>query len=190
MIKLPNRLAIAAAVVALTAAACGSSTSKSDSASKTVKDTTTTTAATTTDSPATSNQTIVEIASANPDFSTLVSAVTKAGLVDTLSGPGPFTVFAPTNAAFAKIPADQLAAILADQAKLTAILTYHVLPAKVMSTDLQPTQKVKTVQGGEVDIQVVGANATINGCNIVKTDIEASNGVVHVIDCVLLPPAA
>jgi uncharacterized surface protein with fasciclin (FAS1) repeats len=183
MIRMPVRFAAALAVLALTAAACGSSSSKSDS--KPAKETTTTSAA-----PATTAKTIVEIASANADFSTLVTAVTKADLVQTLSGAGPFTVFAPTNAAFAKIPAAQLDAILADKAQLTKILTYHVVPGKVMAADLQPTQSVKTVEGQNVEIKVSSGQATINGCNIVKTDIEASNGVVHVIDCVLIPPAA
>jgi uncharacterized surface protein with fasciclin (FAS1) repeats len=133
--------------------------------------------------------TIVDVASGNPDFSTLVSAVMKADLASTLSGTGPFTVFAPTNAAFAKVPADQLSALLADQAQLTKVLTYHVVPGKVLAADLQPTQMVKTVEGQDVDIQVTGGTATINGCAITKTDIEASNGVIHVIDCVLTPPA-
>ena len=184
----PFRFATAVALVAVTAAACGSSDSKSDSKSgdKPAKETTTTTSP----APATTDQTVVEIASSNPDFSTLVSAVTKADLVTTLSGAGPFTVFAPTNEAFAKIPADQLNAILADQAQLTKILTYHVVPGMVMASDLQPTQMVKTVEGQDVDIKVADGKATINGCNIVKTDIMGSNGVIHVIDCVLLPPAA
>jgi uncharacterized surface protein with fasciclin (FAS1) repeats len=133
--------------------------------------------------------TIVDVASENPDFETLVSAVQQADLVETLSGDGPFTVFAPTNDAFAKIPADQLNAILADKDQLTSILTYHVVPAKVMAADLQPQQMVTTVQGQDVDIQVADGKATINGCNIVTTDVEASNGVIHVIDCVLTPPA-
>ena len=186
MSRFPIRLAAGLAAITLTVAACSSDDPKADAtpAKSTEKTTTTAPAASTTD------QTIVEIASAEPDFSTLVTAVTTAGLVDTLSGEGPFTVFAPTNAAFAKIPADQLNAILADKDQLSAILTYHVLPAAVMSTDLQPSQQVATVQGDTVDIQVGASGATINGCNIVTTDIEASNGVIHVIDCVLTPSAA
>ncbi len=184
MRRIPVQLAGAVAVVALTVAACGSSSSRSSTSTDKPKETTTTTAA-----PAAATQNIVEIASGNPDFSTLVTAVTKANLAATLGGPGPYTVFAPTNEAFAKIPADQLNAILADQAKLTSILTYHVIPSKVMAGDLQPSQKVKTVQGSEVDIQVANGTATINGCNIVKTDVEATNGVIHVIDCVLVPSA-
>ncbi len=182
MRRIPVRLAAAVALVALTAAACGSSSSKTDS--KPAKDTTTSTA------PASASKTIVVVASGNPDFSTLVTAVKKAGLVETLSGPGPFTVFAPTDAAFAKIPTDQLNAILADKAQLTKVLTYHVVPGKVMAADLQPTQMVKTVEGQDLDIKVTSGAATVNGCNIVKTDIPASNGVIHVVDCVLVPPAA
>jgi len=133
--------------------------------------------------------TIVDLAASNPDFSTLVTAVQAAGLVDTLKGPGPFTVFAPTNEAFAKIPAADLQAILADKAKLTAILTYHVLPDKVLSTDLKKKQKVETVEGSKVLIKVSKKKgATIDGAKIVQTDIQGSNGVIHVIDTVLLPP--
>jgi uncharacterized surface protein with fasciclin (FAS1) repeats len=182
MRRIPVRLATAVVLIALTAAACGSSSSKSDS--KPAKDTTTSTA------PKSASETIVAVASGNPDFSTLVTAVKKAGLVETLSGPGPFTVFAPTDAAFAKIPAEQLNAILADKAQLTKILTYHVVPGAVMAADLQPTQMVKTVEGQDLDIKVTNGAATVNSCNIVKTDIKASNGVIHVVDCVLLPPAA
>ena len=136
------------------------------------------------------NPNIVQIAASNPDFSTLVSAVTAAGLGSTLSGPGPFTVFAPTNAAFAKIPPAQLQAILADKAQLTEILTYHVVPAKVMAGDLKKKQKVATVEGAKVKILKTKMGATINGANITQTDIQGSNGVIHVIDTVLLPPSS
>ncbi len=179
----PLKITAAALLVSLTLAACGSSSDDSKSSSDTGAKTSTTTMAA-------ASETIVDVASANPDFSTLVSAVTKAGLVETLSGDGPFTVFAPTNEAFAKIPKDQLDAILADQAKLKSILTFHVLSGKVLSTDLKPEQSVPTVEGQNVDIKVADGKATINGCNIVTTDIEASNGVIHVIDCVLVPPAS
>jgi uncharacterized surface protein with fasciclin (FAS1) repeats len=173
---------VAAVVIAggVLVAACGSSgTDASKPSSGSDKTTTTTMAAA---------ETIVGVAAANPDFSTLVTAVKTAGLESTLSGPGPYTVFAPTNEAFAKIPKAQLDAILADQQQLTSVLTYHVLPSAVKAGDLQPTQSVATVQGANVDIKVDGTTATINGCNIVKTDIQASNGVIHVIDCVLIPP--
>ena len=137
------------------------------------------------------DNTIVDVAAGNADFSTLVTAVQKAGLVDTLNGEGPFTVFAPTNAAFAKIPADQLNAILADKAKLTSILTYHVVPGKIMAADLKPgEQAVKTVEGSEAQVIVSDQGATYADANITATDIEACNGVIHVIDSVVVPPAA
>ncbi len=184
-ISRPLRVLAATAALAVVVGACSSSSdnkssSKSDKASQT---------SSSTSSPTKSSGTVVSVASANPDFSTLVTAVKKAGLVETLNGAGPYTVFAPTNAAFAKIPADQLNAILADKAQLTKILTYHVVPGKVMAADLQRAQMVKTVEGQDVDIKVATGAATINGCNIVKTDVAASNGVIHVIDCVLTPPA-
>ena len=169
----------ATATIAVVASACSSSDNKSSSK----------TDPTSTSTAAKAPGTVVVVASSNPDFSTLVTAVTKAGLVETLNGPGPYTVFAPTNAAFAKIPADQLNAILADKAQLTKILTYHVVSGKVMAADLQPEQMVKTVEGQDLDIKVTNGAATVNGCNIVKTDVTASNGVIHVIDCVLIPPA-
>jgi uncharacterized surface protein with fasciclin (FAS1) repeats len=136
----------------------------------------------------TTKPTIVGGAAADPQFSTLVSAVTAAGLVDTLNGEGPFTVFAPTNAAFDKIPADQLQAILADKDKLTKILTYHVLPAKVLSKNLKKKQTVTTVEGSPATITVKKSGATIEDAKIVKTDVKTSNGVIHVIDTVILPP--
>jgi uncharacterized surface protein with fasciclin (FAS1) repeats len=178
------RVLAAGATLALILSAC-SSDDDGESGSTTTRDTTEQAASEKTMSA----DTIVDVASGNSDFSTLVSAVQKAGLVETLSGDGPYTVFAPTNDAFAKIPADQLDAILADPEQLTAILTYHVLPSKVLSSDLQPQQSVATVQGKNVDISAANGGASINGCSIVETDVEASNGVVHVIDCVLTPPA-
>ena len=140
-------------------------------------------------------KTIVRVAAANPDFSTLVTAVKRAGLVGALKGKGPYTVFAPTNEAFAKIPADQLNALLADKAKLTAVLTYHVLKGRVPSSSLKATQMVPTLEGGTTTINVANGKATIsdgqgNVSNIVKTDIKAKNGVIHVIDTVLLPPSS
>jgi len=172
--KSSSKLARAAAALALVGAIGAASVGVAGAQS-----TSTTTAA---------QQNIVQIAASNPDFSTLVTAVTAAGLGDTLSGTGPFTVFAPTNAAFAKIPAAQLQAILADKAKLTKILTYHVVPGKVLAGDLKKKQKVATVEGSKVKILKNKMGATINGANITKTDIQASNGVIHVIDTVLLPP--
>jgi uncharacterized surface protein with fasciclin (FAS1) repeats len=136
------------------------------------------------------DQTLVQIAASNPDFSTLVAAVTAAGLGETLSASGPYTVFAPTNEAFAKIPASQLQAILADKALLTDILTYHVVPAKVLAGDLKKKQKVATVEGSKVKILKNKMGAKINEAAITATDIQGSNGVIHVIDTVILPPSA
>lgn len=131
---------------------------------------------------------IVEIAQSNSDFSTLVKALVAANLVSVLEGQGPFTVFAPTNAAFAKLPAGTLESLLKpeNKAKLAAILTYHVVSGKVLAADVK-TMKVKTVNGKDLDIKVNGSNVTVNGAKVVKTDIVGSNGVIHVIDTVLLP---
>lgn len=128
---------------------------------------------------------IVDTAVAAGDFKTLATALDKAGLVQTLKGPGPFTVFAPTDAAFAKVPKAQLDALLADKAKLAAVLTYHVVPGKVMAKDVK-AGKVKTVQGSELTVATAGG-VTVDGAKVVKTDIAADNGVIHVIDTVVLP---
>ncbi|MGC4367220.1 fasciclin domain-containing protein [Hydrogenophaga sp. R2] len=128
---------------------------------------------------------IVDTAAAAGSFKTLVTAVQAAGLVDTLKGPGPFTVFAPTDEAFAKIPKADLDALLKDKAKLTAVLTYHVVPGKVMAKDVK-AGKVKTVQGGELTVSTTGG-VKVDNANVVKTDIAAENGVIHVIDTVVLP---
>ena len=131
---------------------------------------------------------IVEIAQSNGDFSTLVQALIAADLVSVLQGQGPFTVFAPTNAAFAKLPAGTLENLLKpeNKAKLAAILTYHVVPGKVLAADVK-TMKAKTVNGKELDIKVNGSNVTVNDAKVVKTDIVGSNGVIHVIDAVVIP---
>jgi uncharacterized surface protein with fasciclin (FAS1) repeats len=132
---------------------------------------------------------IVDIAAGNPEFSTLVTAVKAAGLVDTLKSAGPFTVFAPTNAAFAKIPKHKLEALLKNKKALTAVLTYHVVPGKVLAADvvkLKNGTKVKTVQGGSITVRNAHG-VMVNRSKVVKTDIEASNGVIHVIDTVLMP---
>ncbi len=137
-------------------------------------------------------KTIVEIAAGNDDFSTLVAAVTAAGLVDTLSGEGPFTVFAPTNAAFAALPEGTVESLLKpeNKAKLVAVLTYHVVPGKVMAADVVKLSKATTVQGSDIAIAVGDDGVTLNGSsNVVKTDIVGSNGVIHVIDAVILPPS-
>ncbi len=128
---------------------------------------------------------IVDTAVGAGNFKTLATALGAAGLVDTLKGKGPFTVFAPTDAAFAKIPKADLDALLADKAKLTKVLTYHVVPGKVMAKDVK-AGKVKTVQGGEITVATAGG-VTVDGAKVTATDITADNGVIHVIDTVILP---
>ena len=128
---------------------------------------------------------IVETAVAAGNFKTLAAALQAAGLVDTLKGPGPFTVFAPTDAAFAKVPKADLDALLKDKAKLTAVLTYHVVPGTVMAKDVK-AGKVKTVQGGELTVATMGG-VTVDGAKVTATDVVASNGVIHVIDSVVIP---
>lgn len=130
---------------------------------------------------------IVEVASENEDFSTLVTAVKAAGLVETLSGEGPFTVFAPTNAAFEKLPAGTLEQLLANPAELKKILTYHVVSGKVTASQVVELTEATTVQGQKVQIKVEDGMVKINDSNVTSTDIMTSNGVIHVIDTVLLP---
>ena len=134
------------------------------------------------------SQTIVEIAAGNKDFSTLVAAVKAAGLADTLSSDGPFTVFAPTNAAFAKLPAGTVESLLKpeNKQKLVDILTYHVVGAKVMAADVE-SGFVGTVNGEKINIAASKSGVTVDGANVVKTDIVGSNGVIHVIDEVIMP---
>lgn len=133
--------------------------------------------------------TIVDVASANADFETLVAALKAAGLVETLSGAGPFTVFAPTDAAFEKLPPGTLEELLKPENKgqLAAILTYHVVPGKVFAVDAVKLDKATTVNGTEADIEVNGGIVSIDGATITATDIAASNGVIHIIDTVMLP---
>jgi len=128
---------------------------------------------------------IVDTAVADGNFKTLATALQAAGLVDTLKGPGPFTVFAPTDAAFAKVPKADLDALLKDKAKLTAVLTYHVVPGKVMAADVK-AGKVKTVQGSELTVATTGG-VTVDNAKVVKADVVADNGVIHVIDTVVIP---
>jgi len=133
---------------------------------------------------------IVDTAVAAGSFKTLAAAVTAAGLVPTLKSAGPFTVFAPTDEAFAKLPAGTVEALLKDIPKLTAILTYHVVAGKVMAADVVTLdgKSAKTVNGAEVKIST-GGGVKLNGtANVVKTDIECTNGVIHVLDAVILPP--
>ena len=131
---------------------------------------------------------IVAVASGAGSFNTLVAAVKAAGLVETLQGKGPFTVFAPTDEAFAKLPAGTVEELLKPEskAKLVSILTYHVVPGKVMAADVK-TMKAKTVNGQELSIEVADSGVTVDKAKVVKTDVEASNGVIHVIDSVVLP---
>jgi uncharacterized surface protein with fasciclin (FAS1) repeats len=128
---------------------------------------------------------IVDTAVAAGDFKTLAVALEKAGLIDTLKGKGPFTVFAPTDAAFAKVPKKDLDALLADKSKLASVLTYHVVPGTLMAKDVK-AGKVKTVQGSDLTLST-SDGVKVDGANVVKTDIVADNGVIHVIDSVVLP---
>lgn len=132
--------------------------------------------------------TVVEALAADARFSTLVTAVTAAGLAETLSGTGPFTVFAPTNDAFAKLPAGTVESLLLpeNKDKLVSILTYHVVPAKVMAADVK-TMKAPTVQGTEASVVVADGAVKIDAATVTETDIKAGNGVVHVIDSVIMP---
>jgi uncharacterized surface protein with fasciclin (FAS1) repeats len=135
-----------------------------------------------------SAKTIVEIAAGSPDHTTLVAAVKAAGLAETLSGPGPFTVFAPTNAAFAKLPAGTVESLLKpeNKAKLVAILTYHVVPAKVLAADVK-TGDAPTVNGKTLTIKADSYGVKVNNATVTATDLVGSNGVIHVIDTVILP---
>ena len=128
---------------------------------------------------------IVETAVKAGSFKTLVAAVQAAGLVDTLKGPGPFTVFAPTDEAFAKVPKDALEALLKDKAALTKVLTYHVVSGKVMAADVK-AGKVRTVQGAELTLGTTGG-VTVDNARVTAADVVASNGVIHVIDTVVMP---
>ncbi len=178
------------AVGSLLAAACSDD---DDSTSTDTSAETSTTEDMTESTEAMADETIVEIAAGNPDFSTLVTAVQAAGLAETLSGEGPYTVFAPTNEAFAAIPAETLQSLLepANQETLTQILTYHVVAGEVMAADVAPGE-VETVEGTPFTIEVEGSDVFIvdgqgGRAQVVTTDIVASNGVIHVIDAVLIP---
>ena len=133
---------------------------------------------------------IVDTAVAAGDFATLVAAVKAAGLVETLKGAGPFTVFAPTDAAFAKLPPGTVESLLKpeNKDKLVAVLTYHVVPGKVMAADVVKLTEAPTVQGAKAKVKVENGGVMIDNAKVVKTDIETSNGVIHVIDAVILPP--
>jgi uncharacterized surface protein with fasciclin (FAS1) repeats len=132
---------------------------------------------------------IVDTAVEAGSFNTLVAAVKAAGLVDTLKGEGPFTVFAPTDEAFAKLPAGTLESLLQpeNKAKLAAILTYHVVPGKVMASDVVKLSSATTAQGQSISVSVEGGAVSVDDARVVQTDIETSNGIIHVIDQVILP---
>ncbi len=132
---------------------------------------------------------IVDTAAANKDFSTLVAAVKAAGLVDALKGDGPLTVFAPTNAAFAKLPAGTVESLLLpeNKDKLVQILTYHVVAGKVMAADVVKVDSAKTLEGSSVTVTVGDGGVKIDNANVTATDIKTSNGVIHVIDTVIIP---
>lgn len=132
---------------------------------------------------------IVESAKAAGGFDTLLTAATEAGLVETLKSEGPFTLFAPTDEAFAKVPKETLNALLGDKDRLKAVLLYHVVPGRVMAGDVVKLDSAKTAQGQPVNIKVEGSRVMINKAQVTQADIEASNGVIHVIDTVLLPPS-
>ena len=180
--------------IALTTAACGSDDTETGAAAAPAS-----TSASATPSPSPSESMagsdIVDTAVAAGDFTTLAAALEAAGLVETLKGEGPFTVFAPTDAAFAKLPAGTVETLLKDpKGDLTQILTYHVVPGKVLAADVVKLdgQKVTTVQGGDLTVGVDGDKVSLtdaagNTVNVTATDIEASNGVIHVIDGVLMP---
>ena len=131
---------------------------------------------------------IVQTATDDDQFKTLVKAIVAADLVETLKGDGPFTVFAPTDDAFAKIPKDKLEALLKDKDALKAVLKYHVVSGKVLAADVVKMDSAKTVQGKSVTIEAKDGKVKVNDANVTKTDIECKNGVIHVIDTVLLPP--
>jgi uncharacterized surface protein with fasciclin (FAS1) repeats len=188
-----TRLAALGLASVLVLAACGDDDDDAAATTEAAEETTTEpeqTTRTEAEAEAEAAGTIVDIAAGDPDFSTLVTAVQAAGLAETLSGPGPYTVFAPTNAAFNALPAGTLDTLLADpQGALTPVLTYHVVEGAVMSSDLASGQ-VPTVNGAPVDVVVNGGAVTVNGANVVTADIEASNGVMHVVDAALVPPSA
>jgi len=133
------------------------------------------------------SSTIVQVVSENPDFSTLFNLLIQANLNDTLSGNGPFTVFAPTNSAFMKVPQETLESFLVDTEKLAEILKYHVVPKKVTSADLASLKSIKTVQGSEITIEANAPEIMVNNAKVLNSNIEVKNGLIHVIDTVLIP---
>jgi uncharacterized surface protein with fasciclin (FAS1) repeats len=171
------------AAIAVLMTACGSGET-----AEATKDTVATETAVDTMAPA-APATVVDIAVGSPDHSTLVAAVKAAGLVETLSGAGPFTVFAPTNAAFAALPAGTVDNLLKpeNKADLTGILTYHVVAGTLKAADLTDGQKLKTVNGAELTVSIKDGKVMIDGANVTAADLTAGNGVVHVLDAVVMP---
>ena len=137
----------------------------------------------------TGRQNIVQTAVAAGQFKTLAKLLTRAGLVSALEQPGPYTVFAPTDAAFAKVPKKTLNALLADKAKLKAVLLYHVVAGRVTASDVAKLSTAKTLEGAKVRIRVSDTSVFVNRAKVTKADVMASNGVIHVVDRVLIPPA-
>jgi uncharacterized surface protein with fasciclin (FAS1) repeats len=139
----------------------------------------------------TGSMTVVEIAANDPSFSTLIKALTAADLISTLKGRGPFTIFAPNDAAFAKLSPNALSDLLKpeNKGKLSAILTYHIVPGKILATDIK-SMKLRTVNGKPIEIKINGDDIAVNNAKVVKTDVIGTNGVIQVIDTVLMPPSA
>jgi uncharacterized surface protein with fasciclin (FAS1) repeats len=180
--KIARITTVAVLALALVAAACSSD----DSA-----DTTTSVPVTTMAADEMTSSTIVDVATEAGSFSTLLAAAEAAGLVDTLNGAGPFTVFAPTDEAFAALPEGTVEGLLEDPEALAEILLYHVVAGEVPAADVVGLASATTVQGADIAIEVVDGGVVLNGtANVVTTDVDASNGVIHVIDQVILPPAA
>jgi len=186
-------LLVACSVFMLAACSGGSSDSASQEMSNDseMEDASSTEAAAEESSSMSDTPDIVALASSQESLSTLVTAVQEAGLVETLQGDGPFTVFAPTNAAFEALPEGTLENLLKpeNQEQLKSVLTYHVVSGKVMSSDLSDGMTPATVEGSTVEIKIDGESVMVNGASVASADVEASNGVVHVIDQVILPPS-
>ena len=164
------------AIFALVAAACSSDDESADTTTTTVAETTV--------------GTIVDVAAGAGQFETLLAAAGAAGLAETLASDGPFTVFAPTDEAFAALPEGTVEALLEDPEALADILLYHVVPGEVLAADVVSLSSATTVQGSDIAISVDGDSVKVNEANVVATDVDASNGVIHIIDAVILPPAA
>jgi uncharacterized surface protein with fasciclin (FAS1) repeats len=190
-----SRLILLVATTALVAACSGESESTTTEAAQastttTIAEEVTTTMAESTTTEAMEQMSIVATAEAAGDFTTLLAAVEAAGLVETLEGEGPYTVFAPTDDAFAALPEGTVEGLLEDPEALSDILLYHVVPGEVTSDQVVTLESATTAQGSDVSIRVEGDSVFVNDAQVIMTDIQASNGVIHVIDAVLLPPAA